>query len=90
MGHGSGGKMTQEIIEEIFYPHFSCLPLAAGNDFAAVGLPDTAMLEGQLSISTDAHSVAPLIFPGGTLANWLFVARLTMSAWGGAAALSHR
>ena len=84
MGHGSGGKMTQEIIEEIFYPHFSCLPLAAGNDFAAVGLPDTAMLEGQLSISTDAHSVAPLIFPGGDIGKLAVCGTVNDVSMGGA------
>jgi len=67
MGHGSGGKMTMELIRDIFMPRFKCDPLAAGNDFAAVGLPNLATLKGQLSISTDAHSVAPLIFPGGDI-----------------------
>lgn len=67
IGHGSGGKMTQELIADIFMPRFQCEPLAAGNDFASVGLPELAGMKGKISISTDGHSVFPLFFPGGDI-----------------------
>ena len=67
MGHGSGGKMTQELIKSIFMPHLVSEPLLAANDFAQVLLPAAANLTGSLSISTDSHSVAPLVFPGGDI-----------------------
>lgn len=67
MGHGSGGKMTQDLIKSVFMPHLASEPLAAANDFAQVALPAGANLNGYLSISTDSHSVAPLFFPGGDI-----------------------
>jgi hydrogenase expression/formation protein HypE len=67
MGHGSGGRMTQELIQRIFYPHLNSTPLAEGNDFARLGLPGEAGLRGALAVSTDAHVVTPLFFPGGDI-----------------------
>ena len=67
MGHGSGGKMTQDLIKNIFMPHLDSEPLSAANDFAQVSLPEGSHLNGYLSISTDSHAVAPLFFPGGDI-----------------------
>ncbi|NMC55189.1 MAG: hydrogenase expression/formation protein HypE [Chloroflexi bacterium] len=67
MGHGSGGKMTQDLIKNVFYPYFNSAPLSEGNDFARAALPESANLKGRLSISTDCHSVAPIQFPGGDI-----------------------
>ncbi len=67
MGHGSGGKMTNELIRRVFYPHLQSEALAAGNDFAGLKLPAEAMLNGTLSVSTDSHIVTPLFFPGGDI-----------------------
>lgn len=64
MGHGSGGKMTQDLIRQVFHKHFTNPMLDAGNDFAIATLPD---IPGRLSISTDAHIVSPLFFPGGDI-----------------------
>ncbi len=67
LGHGSGGRMTHDLIQQIFAPAF-CNPLIQGNnDSAAVGLPELAGLQGRLSISTDSHIVSPLFFPGGDI-----------------------
>lgn len=63
MGHGSGGRMTQELIERVFAPHFHNPALDEGNDFARLVLP----AGGRLSISTDSHIVSPLFFPGGDI-----------------------
>lgn len=67
IGHGSGGRMTQELINRIFLTHFDHPQLTLGNDFAAVLPPDFAERQGRLSISTDAHIVKPLFFPGGDI-----------------------
>lgn len=67
MGHGSGGKMSHDLIERIFKSRFNSSILAAGNDFGKAGLPPQASLDGHLSISTDAHIVFPLFFPGGDI-----------------------
>jgi hydrogenase expression/formation protein HypE len=67
MGHGSGGRMTQELIEHVFLPYLSSEALAAGNDFARLGLLAEAGLQGSLAVSTDSHIVTPLFFPGGDI-----------------------
>ena len=60
MGHGSGGLMMNELIEQIFVPAFGM-----------VGAPgDGAVLEapgGKLVYSTDSFVVRPLEFPGGDI-----------------------
>jgi hydrogenase expression/formation protein HypE len=67
MGHGSGGRMTQDLINQVFLPFLKNKPLLEGNDSASVTLPADAALRGRLSISTDAHIVSPLFFPGGDI-----------------------
>jgi hydrogenase expression/formation protein HypE len=63
LGHGSGGKMMADLIKDKFYPHFENEPLLAGNDAGVVEL--TGGLN--LAVSTDAHVVSPLFFPGGDI-----------------------
>jgi hydrogenase expression/formation protein HypE len=67
IGHGSGGRMTHELIQQIFAPAFNVPEIQGNNDSAAVGLPALAGLQGRLSISTDSHIVSPLFFPGGDI-----------------------
>lgn len=63
MGHGSGGKMTHELIARLFLPSFDNPALRPGNDAAVIALPDGS----PLAISTDSHVVWPLFFPGGDI-----------------------
>jgi hydrogenase expression/formation protein HypE len=63
MGHGSGGRMTQELIRTVFQPYFSNPSLNANNDFAVI----KGNLSDRLAISTDAHIVSPIFFPGGDI-----------------------
>jgi hydrogenase expression/formation protein HypE len=63
LGHGSGGKMTHDLIERLFYPAFSNQALLAGDDAAVLTPPGT----GTMAVSTDSHIVAPLFFPGGDI-----------------------
>jgi len=67
ISHGSGGKMTHDLIQRVFLPHFRSEGLLQANDFASLGLPEDAALNGRLSISTDCHVVSPLFFPGGDI-----------------------
>lgn len=67
MGHGSGGRMTQELIAKVFVPYFSNPALLEGNDFASLLLPEEIKQGGHLAVSTDSHIVAPLFFPGGDI-----------------------
>lgn len=67
IGHGSGGRMTHDLIRRVFMPHLTSAPLSASNDFARLGLPAEAALTGRLAVSTDSHIITPLFFPGGDI-----------------------
>jgi len=63
MGHGSGGKMTHDLVSRLFLHYLDNPALRAGDDAAAVTAGD-----GQrLAVSTDAHVIWPLFFPGGDI-----------------------
>lgn len=64
LGHGSGGKLTQDLIRSVFHNHFSNPFLDQGDDAARM---DLSLLHGTPVISTDAHVVKPLFFPGGDI-----------------------
>jgi hydrogenase expression/formation protein HypE len=62
IGHGSGGKMTHELVRQIFHAHFK-------NDIS-YGMDDSAQFQAQkanYAITTDCHVVTPLFFPGGDI-----------------------
>ncbi len=63
MGHGSGGKMSHDLIARLFLPHFDNPLLRAGDDAAVIPLG----AGGRLAVSTDSHVVYPLFFPGGDI-----------------------
>jgi len=62
MAHGTGGRMTQRLIEEVFGKKFSNPILDRMNDAAL--LPTGG---GRLAFSIDGHVVSPLFFPGGDI-----------------------
>ncbi|MCD6426311.1 MAG: hydrogenase expression/formation protein HypE [Anaerolineales bacterium] len=62
-GHGSGGKMMADLIKDVFYPPLANPALLAGDDAGVVEISDGV----RLAISTDAHVVSPLFFPGGDI-----------------------
>jgi len=62
LAHGSGGKLSLELIQELFVAEFGNAPLAE--------LTDAAVLEnrpGRLTFCTDSHTVTPTFFPGGDI-----------------------
>ncbi len=62
LGHGSGGRLTAELIARCFLPAF-------GNEYLD-RLDDQAVVtvEGaRLAFTTDAYVVTPLFFPGGDI-----------------------
>jgi hydrogenase expression/formation protein HypE len=63
VGHGGGGKLTQELIDRIFRPAFSNPALDAQHDGAQLPFPGG----GRLAFTTDSHVVSPLFFPGGDI-----------------------
>ncbi|NPV84835.1 MAG: hydrogenase expression/formation protein HypE [Anaerolineae bacterium] len=67
IGHGSGGRMTHDLVKKVFYKHFSNPVLDAGNDFARVSSGQTSRGKGKIVLSTDCHIISPLFFPGGDI-----------------------
>ena len=62
LGHGSGGLMSQQLIRDIFVNAFKNPILNKGNDAGFIN-----NLNKPISVSTDAHVVFPLFFPGGDI-----------------------
>ncbi len=62
MSHGSGGRLTANLIADLFAVAFDNPYLARGNDGAV--LPAAS---GRLVMSTDSHVVSPLFFAGGDI-----------------------
>ena len=62
MIHGSGGQATTELVRTLFHRHFDNAYLAQGNDQAAFD-----MEAARVVMTTDAHVVSPLFFPGGDI-----------------------
>ena len=63
LGHGSGGKLSHDLIQKQFLPPFDNVVLRAGDD-AGIVIPQEGT---RLAISTDSHVVWPLFFPGGDI-----------------------
>lgn len=64
LGHGSGGKLTHDLIRLVFNRWLSNPFLNQGDDAARM---DSTLLDGTPVISTDAHVVKPIFFPGGDI-----------------------
>ncbi len=62
LGHGSGGKMTAELIARYFLPAFQNSYLDRLDDQAVLGVAGE-----RLAFTTDAYVVTPLFFPGGDI-----------------------
>jgi len=67
LGHGSGGRLTTDLVTRLFQPILANPVLLAGDDAAVVELPGGKGNAESLAISTDAHVVNPLFFPGGDI-----------------------
>ena len=63
LGHGSGGKMTNDLIEHLFAPVLKNDLLDQFGDSTHFELPAGA----RLAISTDSFVINPLFFPGGNI-----------------------
>lgn len=63
MGHGSGGKLSHDLIAKKFLPAFDNTILRAGDDAGVAQINSCT----RLAVSTDSHVVWPLFFPGGDI-----------------------
>jgi len=62
LGHGSGGKLSAQLVARHFLPHFENPALAQLGDASVVGVG-----AGEVAVSTDSFVVHPLEFPGGNI-----------------------
>ena len=62
LGHGSGGKLTADLIEKIFLPAFRNPTLDKMDDQAVLQFGDM-----RLAFTTDSFVVTPIFFPGGDI-----------------------
>ncbi len=61
IGHGSGGFLTNRLLEEVVFKHFSNEYLAQQHDGAVF------QVDGKIAYSTDSFVVSPIFFPGGNI-----------------------
>jgi hydrogenase expression/formation protein HypE len=61
LGHGGGGVLSEELIENLFLPAFGTIG-GAGRDSALLDVP-----AGRIAVTTDSYVVQPLFFPGGNI-----------------------
>ncbi len=79
LGHGAGGRLTAQLIENVIVPAFSNPMLNA--------LDDQAQLEAggvRLAFTTDSYVITPLFFPGGDIGELAINGTVNDLAVGGA------
>ena len=82
LGHGSGGKLSAELVRDIFLPAFENPMLARLDDQAILNV------NGQrLAMTTDSFVVKPLFFPGGDIGSLAVHGTVNDLAMGGATPL---
>lgn len=62
LGHGAGTRLSQQLLQKIFYPAFDNASLKAGTDSAVL-----KPLTSEMAFTTDGYVVSPLEFPGGNI-----------------------
>jgi hydrogenase expression/formation protein HypE len=62
LGHGSGGRLSHQLLDELIIPTLSGTAPAGQNDAALLD-----QVAGRLAYTTDCFVVDPIFFPGGTI-----------------------
>ena len=79
LGHGSGGRLSAELIQAVFLPAFQNPILDRLDDQAVVDLNGT-----RVAFTTDSFVVKPLFFPGGDIGSLAVHGTINDLAMGGA------
>jgi hydrogenase expression/formation protein HypE len=82
LGHGSGGKLSAELMRDIFLPAFRNPTLERMEDQAVF-----AVNNGRMAFTTDSFVVKPLFFPGGDIGSLAVHGTVNDLAMGGATPL---
>jgi hydrogenase expression/formation protein HypE len=74
LAHGSGGRLSHDLVEHLFVRHFDNPPLLQLDDSAVVEIHGAGSQTGgprphppRLAFSTDSYVVSPIFFPGGDI-----------------------
>lgn len=62
LAFGSGGKLTHQLISDIFYKHFRNDMLLEGGDSAVFSVKN-----GRMAFTTDSYVINPVFFKGGNI-----------------------
>ncbi len=62
LGHGSGGKLSHDLLDSLIVPILSGIGQRDQNDAAVLAVP-----QGRLAFTTDSYVVDPIFFPGGNI-----------------------
>src|SRR6516164_8498866 len=79
LGHGSGGKLTADLVRDVFLAAFRNPVLARVDDQAIVTVNGV-----RLAFTTDSFVVKPLFFPGGDIGSLAVHGTVNDLAMGGA------
>ena len=79
LGHGSGGKLSAELMRDVFLPAFRNATLERMDDQAVF-----AVNNGRMAFTTDSFVVKPLFFPGGDIGSLAVHGTVNDLAMGGA------
>ena len=63
LGHGSGGRLSHQLLDEVIIPILSQVERCGQNDAAILN----GITGDQIAFTTDSYVVDPLIFPGGNI-----------------------
>jgi hydrogenase expression/formation protein HypE len=92
LAHGSGGRLSQELVESVFLPAFTNPALARLDDSAVLEVGPRNAATGsrplRLAVTTDAHVVKPLFFQGGDIGRLAVCGTVNDLAMAGAQPLS--
>jgi hydrogenase expression/formation protein HypE len=82
LGHGSGGRLSAELMRSVFLPAFANPVLSRLDDQATIQVKDA-----RLAFTTDSFVVKPLFFPGGDIGSLAVHGTVNDLAMGGATPL---
>jgi len=85
LGHGSGGRLSADLIQRLFLPAFGNAILSRLEDQATCSLQPHA--DATLAFTTDSFVVQPIFFPGGDIGSLAVHGTVNDLAMGGATPL---
>ena len=86
LGHGSGGRMSAELVDRVFVPAFKNDTLCRLEDQAVCSLPNRGKSASgeRIAFTTDSFVVRPIFFPGGDIGHLAVNGTVNDLAVGGA------